>query len=379
MVAGVGALAGRLVPPDAPLWPSLARQSAANPWLAAAVEGLGVVSSIGIGLFVLHVLDRVTGAWTRRSWLAVAVIVALITTLVAARAGEAGGAVVGGVIAGFAAAAMLFCVLRFDPRTVPGYVVVSALVVAAENAALEGTRAGWTGFVDSDGGERHRRYRGDAIHRPAMGSGSHPAAGCLNRFRRVTAPSPASRLLAELAQAMTADAIPLAHRIERARHAHAPAAEWERIAAAVARSVARRRSRAARRPVIAFPPELPVAQRADDIARLIRAHQAVIVCGETGSGKTTQLPKICLAEGRGERGLIGHTQPRRIAARAVARTDRAGARNRAGNGRRLQGPLHRPYAPRRLRQADDRRHPARRDAGRPAARRIRHDHHRRGA
>ena len=147
VVAGVGALAGRLVPPDAPLWPSLARQSAAIPWLAAAVEGLGVVSSIGIGLFVLHVLDRVTGAWTRRSWLAVAVIVALITTLVAARAGEAGGAVVGGAIAGFAAAAMLFSVLRFDPRTVPGYVVVSALVVAAENAALEGTRAGWTGFV----------------------------------------------------------------------------------------------------------------------------------------------------------------------------------------------------------------------------------------
>ena len=61
-----------------------------------------------------------------------------------------------------------------------------------------------------------------------------------------------------------------------------------------------------------------MAQRADDIARAIREHQVVIVCGETGSGKTTQLPKICLDAGRGERGLIGHTQPRRIAARAVA-------------------------------------------------------------
>ncbi len=61
-----------------------------------------------------------------------------------------------------------------------------------------------------------------------------------------------------------------------------------------------------------------MAQRADEIAAAIRAHPVVIVSGETGSGKTTQLPKICLAAGRGERGLIGHTQPRRIAARAVA-------------------------------------------------------------
>jgi ATP-dependent helicase HrpA len=61
-----------------------------------------------------------------------------------------------------------------------------------------------------------------------------------------------------------------------------------------------------------------VAARADEIARTIRDHAVVIVAGETGSGKTTQLPKICLAAGRGVRGLIGHTQPRRIAARAVA-------------------------------------------------------------
>ncbi|MFN0162964.1 MAG: ATP-dependent RNA helicase HrpA [Burkholderiales bacterium] len=69
---------------------------------------------------------------------------------------------------------------------------------------------------------------------------------------------------------------------------------------------------------IAFPEELPVSARRDDIAAAIRAHQVVIVCGETGSGKTTQLPKICLALGRGERRVIGHTQPRRIAARATA-------------------------------------------------------------
>src|SRR5438874_1840803 len=67
-----------------------------------------------------------------------------------------------------------------------------------------------------------------------------------------------------------------------------------------------------------FPPELPVSERRDDIAEAIRAHPVVIVRGETGSGKTTQLPKICLELGRGARGLIGHTQPRRIAARSVA-------------------------------------------------------------
>src|SRR5688572_2264746 len=69
---------------------------------------------------------------------------------------------------------------------------------------------------------------------------------------------------------------------------------------------------------VTYPPKLPVAQRRDDIAAAIREHQVVVVAGETGSGKTTQLPKICLELGRGVDGLIGHTQPRRIAARTVA-------------------------------------------------------------
>jgi ATP-dependent helicase HrpA len=75
---------------------------------------------------------------------------------------------------------------------------------------------------------------------------------------------------------------------------------------------------------ISFPPELPISQRHDDIAAALRDHQVVVIAGETGSGKTTQLPKICLEVGRGRggaggrRGLIGHTQPRRIAARSVA-------------------------------------------------------------
>jgi ATP-dependent helicase HrpA len=72
-------------------------------------------------------------------------------------------------------------------------------------------------------------------------------------------------------------------------------------------------------PPIVFPEELPVSGKRGDIADALQAHQVIIVCGETGSGKTTQLPKICLELGRGQAGLIGHTQPRRIAASSTAK------------------------------------------------------------
>ena len=71
-------------------------------------------------------------------------------------------------------------------------------------------------------------------------------------------------------------------------------------------------------PPIRFPAELPISARAEELIEAIRTHQVLVVAGETGSGKSTQLPKLCLAAGRGDGGLIGHTQPRRIAARAVA-------------------------------------------------------------
>jgi ATP-dependent RNA helicase HrpA len=128
---------------------------------------------------------------------------------------------------------------------------------------------------------------------------------------------PATALAARLPEAMAVDALRLARRISEASRRRDPQA-WPRIGADLDRSIAKRAARAAGKPAIAYPPELPVSQRADEIAAAIRAHQVLIVCGETGSGKTTQLPKICLAAGRGERGMIGHTQPRRIAARTVA-------------------------------------------------------------
>jgi ATP-dependent helicase HrpA len=71
-------------------------------------------------------------------------------------------------------------------------------------------------------------------------------------------------------------------------------------------------------PKLSYPPELPISQRKDEILATIRDHQVVVIAGETGSGKTTQLPKMCLELDRGTTGRIGHTQPRRIAARTVA-------------------------------------------------------------
>ena len=104
----------------------------------------------------------------------------------------------------------------------------------------------------------------------------------------------------------------------RIRDAAAREAVLSEIAAAIDAAQLRVDARLAAVPPISYPQDLPVSQRRDDIRAAIRDHQVVIVAGETGSGKTTQLPKICLELGRGVRGQIGHTQPRRIAARTVA-------------------------------------------------------------
>ncbi|WP_338155331.1 ATP-dependent RNA helicase HrpA [Vibrio metschnikovii] len=95
-------------------------------------------------------------------------------------------------------------------------------------------------------------------------------------------------------------------------------AVFDEIALDIARSMMVVSQREAQKITIDYPEQLPVSQKRDDIARAIEQHQVVIVAGETGSGKTTQLPKICAELGRGKYGLIGHTQPRRLAARSVA-------------------------------------------------------------
>ncbi|HWI33657.1 MAG TPA: helicase-related protein, partial [Lapillicoccus sp.] len=95
--------------------------------------------------------------------------------------------------------------------------------------------------------------------------------------------------------------------VRRGRRARTAVASPERVAA-----------RRVVVPDITYPEDLPVVEHREEIAAAIRDHQVVVIAGETGSGKTTQLPKICLELGRGIEGTIGHTQPRRIAARAVA-------------------------------------------------------------
>ncbi|KUM79711.1 ATP-dependent RNA helicase HrpA [Streptomyces curacoi] len=137
-----------------------------------------------------------------------------------------------------------------------------------------------------------------------------------------TQPAPALGPLApRLTELSLRDAHRLGRRLEGARKIRKPearAAVLAEIEAEIARGEERIAARRTRVPAVRYPEQLPVSQKKDDIAAAIRDHQVVIVAGETGSGKTTQIPKICLELGRGVRGMIGHTQPRRIAARTVA-------------------------------------------------------------
>ncbi|GAA2368369.1 ATP-dependent RNA helicase HrpA [Streptomyces cuspidosporus] len=137
-----------------------------------------------------------------------------------------------------------------------------------------------------------------------------------------TSPAPAlTALLERLPELMLRDQQRLGRRLDGARRIRKPearAAVLGEIADEIERAELRVEGRRAAVPAVTYPEELPVSQKKDDILAAVRDHQVVIVAGETGSGKTTQIPKICLELGRGVKGLIGHTQPRRIAARTVA-------------------------------------------------------------
>ena len=119
-----------------------------------------------------------------------------------------------------------------------------------------------------------------------------------------------------LAPLLLRDVRRLSRRVEELRRRPDRRAALERDLRAAEERLARRSAAVPTR--IVYPEALPVSERRDDIAAAIRDSQVVVIAGETGSGKTTQIPKICLELGRGVRGLIGHTQPRRLAARSVA-------------------------------------------------------------
>ncbi|HEY9199813.1 MAG TPA: ATP-dependent RNA helicase HrpA [Gammaproteobacteria bacterium] len=135
-------------------------------------------------------------------------------------------------------------------------------------------------------------------------------------------PPSLDELAAVLESVMTADRVTLRARLagmqRRVRQGQPIDRGLPALVADIEKSRTRRLQRAERLPRPEYPLDLPVVARRADIQAAIAAHQVVIVCGETGSGKTTQLPKICLELGRGVGGMIGHTQPRRIAARSLA-------------------------------------------------------------
>ncbi|TDD36700.1 ATP-dependent RNA helicase HrpA [Actinomadura sp. KC06] len=138
---------------------------------------------------------------------------------------------------------------------------------------------------------------------------------------RTSVRSPLADARARLPRLMLRDQHRLRRRIDGAqkmRDAGRRAKAAEEITADVGAAEKRVERRRLAVPAITYPAQLPVAQKKDDILAAIRDHQVVIVAGETGSGKTTQIPKICLELGRGVLGSIGHTQPRRLAARTVA-------------------------------------------------------------
>jgi ATP-dependent helicase HrpA len=136
-----------------------------------------------------------------------------------------------------------------------------------------------------------------------------------------TVNSPLTDLTARLPELTLRDQHRLGRRVGRARKlrgAEARRAAVAEIAAEVDAAERRVERRRAAVPRISYPEALPITSKRDEILAAVRDHQVVIVAGETGSGKTTQLPKLCLELGRGVRGAIGHTQPRRLAARTVA-------------------------------------------------------------
>lgn len=129
-------------------------------------------------------------------------------------------------------------------------------------------------------------------------------------------PEPSVAALRQLLDGLTIrDAAHFGRRLKHLRGA--PVEKLRRCAEQIADAEALVAARRAAVPTISYP-DLPVSERRNEIAEAIRKHQVVMVAGATGSGKTTQLPKICLEVGRGIRGTIGHTQPRRLAARTVA-------------------------------------------------------------
>ncbi|WP_370086948.1 ATP-dependent RNA helicase HrpA [Streptacidiphilus sp. MAP12-16] len=215
-------------------------------------------------------------------------------------------------------------VAPFSPRPSETSDATETPAAPASNGAAPARRP--RGGRSRGGGRRSEGTRAPAgtAGRPNGGPASGSEAGSATG----PADGPAGRpggalgdLVARLPALSLRDEERLGRRLEGLRKFREPE-KRERAQAAVAAEIDAAELRLADRrasiPTPTYPESLPVSARREDILEAIRENQVVIIAGETGSGKTTQIPKICLELGRGVRGLIGHTQPRRIAARTVA-------------------------------------------------------------
>ncbi len=199
----------------------------------------------------------------------------------------------------------------------PGRATTDPLADPAPEASRRAERARATAGGHGSPSRTHRPAAGDRA--PSAGRGGSDRGPSDDRG----AASPAGPVpsVAELRQRLGGvslrDEHTLQRRLDTARKSSDPGPALARLAVDVARAEARLDARRAAVPRISYP-DLPVSARRDDILEAVRDNQVVVLAGETGSGKTTQLPKMMLELGRGVRGLVGHTQPRRIAARTVA-------------------------------------------------------------
>lgn len=159
-----------------------------------------------------------------------------------------------------------------------------------------------------------------AIDNTTSESAANTAASVVSTASTTSMVSAASVVNAASAASVTAPkALPkVGELLAQALKSEAVVAAREQLKTQVAAAAEDYKYRCEHLPPLEYPEQLPVSQRQDEIIAAIQKNQVVIIAGETGSGKTTQIPKMCLAAGLGRKGLIGHTQPRRIAARAVA-------------------------------------------------------------
>ncbi|MDQ6621372.1 MAG: hypothetical protein M3Z31_17055, partial [Pseudomonadota bacterium] len=139
MVAGFEASLSALAPRMAPIWPTYALAGQAVPLLGAVLSGASALSVIGVGLFVLAALDRVTQGWQKHLWLAGGVLVLSLTATALVGSARPVAALISGAITGAAAVVIVYGVLRFDLRSVPAYIVTGMLLALAESAAHNGS------------------------------------------------------------------------------------------------------------------------------------------------------------------------------------------------------------------------------------------------